>query len=536
MAVIQMFKRLAASLIILSGVSICGVDPSSFAAKVHSPTLRSGVERIGTAWCLDKECSLMITNYHVAKFLGKDLVVNGETVESVSLATGPDDDGASEVGSFTAEVFKYATVRDLAILRMRSPMASKGMHGVNIFVGQLQKGEPVSIVSYPNGKLTVTSGRFDFADAVGVLQFQLSSPLAPGSSGGLILNDQGEAVGIVTSINTNNSKPVVFAVPIWSLAEFVNKSQPKAYATLFAAPIWRPDSSGQLASETPLHQDVSDRALPAGETNDFTIPEPNGLNPLPVLPSQYLTLATFSVPPQTARMTELREREEEKPETQALRQKAQALIGGMTNLIAVQTVTQANRSVQQHVVRVIDGQQVFVLPDGRQVNSMPDPKGAFVVPGSEWRDLPQTVGTNYRLPLRYLEERSEGGHRIKIFYFEATLEDKICGLRVKNFWKTWTGAAPCHGEVWTDADLNILRISEQMDLPPKSGLQSCTITILYGWLRHGGLTDRLVPASMRMATTKANTIAAESSTIFSEYHQFHATTRMMATSAETIVE
>src|SRR3954470_18690252 len=107
-----MCKRFAAAVLLLCGVSVGAVNPASVAAKVHSPTPFYGTERIGTAWCLNKECSLMVTNYHVASFIGKNLKINGEGVESVSLATGPDDEEARLVPTFTTKVFRYASVRD----------------------------------------------------------------------------------------------------------------------------------------------------------------------------------------------------------------------------------------------------------------------------------------------------------------------------------------------------------------------------------------------------------------------------------------
>src|SRR3954469_20034550 len=167
---------------------------------------------------------------------------------------------------------------------------------------------------------------------------------------------------------------------------------------------------------------------------------------------------------------------------------------------------------------------------------MPTPKGPSIVPGSEWRDLPQTVGSNRHLPLHYLGERIENGLRLKVFYFEAAAEDKICAARVKKFWKDWIGTVPCHGEVWTDSELNIFRISEQMEMPPQSGVQSCSITILYGWLRHERLAATLVPASLHMISTMRDRGVLESSAMFSGYYQFHATTKIVATSAESAAE
>src|SRR3954463_802831 len=99
----------------------------------------------------------------------------------------------------------------------------------------------------------------------------------------------------------------------------------------------------------------------------------------------------------------------------------------------------------------------------------------------------------------------------RCFTLRQQQNDNICVARVKKFWKDWIGTVPCHGEVWTDSELNIFRISEQMEMPPQSGVQSYSITILYGWLRHDRLAARLVPASMHMVSTMRDRSLIESS-------------------------
>jgi hypothetical protein len=227
------------------------------------------------------------------------------------------------------------------------------------------------------------------------------------------------------------------------------------------------------------------------------------------------------------RPAELQVRPTEPSEVQELRKKAQSMVQQMSNFIALQTLTLGDNSVWQHELRVIDGQQIFTRSDGAELKELPIPR-LGVVPGSEWRDLAQMVGTNLRLPLRYSGERMEDGRKVKVFSYRATKEDEVCGIRVKRpFHRLWKDSAPCHGEVWTDRDLNILRITQETLLPHESSLGKATIVVLYGWLKYAGSSDLLVPTSIYLTaqTVKGRTI--ESSATFTAYRVFHAAAKVV---------
>src|SRR5690242_8477276 len=83
------------------------------------PGLQVGAE-LGTAFCLDPECRLLGTNYHVAAS-ARLRKINGRKVIRQYLATGPQDHDAT--WNFVAGApLAYAVSRDLAILELREPL------------------------------------------------------------------------------------------------------------------------------------------------------------------------------------------------------------------------------------------------------------------------------------------------------------------------------------------------------------------------------------------------------------------------------
>lgn len=56
-----------------------------------------------------------------------------------------------------------------------------------------------------------------------------------------------------------------------------------------------------------------------------------------------------------------------------------------------------------------------------------------------------------------------------------------------------TVSVPCHGEVWTDESLNILRASEHLQFSGEWRDYKSVVT--YGWLRRAGEPDWLIATS-----------------------------------------
>lgn len=138
----------------------------------------------------------IITNYHVIRGAAEAVIVTADSVEHKDV-----------------EVIAVDKALDLAILRIRtggekplalgeSRTAAVGEHVVAI-------GNPLGLGDTVSDGLL--SGMREFDDGVRVLQ--ISAPISPGSSGGPVLNDRGQVIGIATFV-VNRGQNLNFAVPI----------------------------------------------------------------------------------------------------------------------------------------------------------------------------------------------------------------------------------------------------------------------------------------------------------------------------------
>lgn len=99
---------------------------------------------------------------------------------------------------FTAELIKYHTINDLALLRV------EGIHAAPIRLpagGKLVRGQKVVAIGSPLGLFnTVSEGIIaGFRELREVPMIQFTAPTSHGSSGGALLNLYGELIGIVTA-------------------------------------------------------------------------------------------------------------------------------------------------------------------------------------------------------------------------------------------------------------------------------------------------------------------------------------------------
>jgi hypothetical protein len=445
-------------------------------------TIGAGVgEKFGTGFCLDRDCKFVGTNYHVALFLGSSLLIQGEQVTDRYLASGPDDEGATINQMMDSGVasMAYNLARDFAVLELRHPLAKKGMRGVHFSLDDLQEGQEVDIYAYPVSALTewvpvkrrLTKFPGDYAgeDENGLLAFHLESTapglsIKPGASGGLIIDRKTQqAVGVL--IGTANGNLAV-AVSVPSVADFLKRTKPSLYAELF------PSETREPALPDQLQADIYPEFLPAAG--------PSG---------------------------SVQHRQEESAEITRLRERAQTLADSMKDFIAVQTLSYGGMRTppapSQYEVRMMDGQQHFrKFPDGkRELAEIPFPIAkSVVVPGGEWSTLPTLIGAELKLKISEPQEITIRGRRIKVFRYHGDIEDNVCGFRHVSDYaliqRVWEKAVSCSGEVWTDEDFNILRISENEDLPPAARWEHYRAAVLYGRLNNPEESGKLIPTSI----------------------------------------
>lgn len=414
----------------------------------------------GTGFCLDMACRFVGTNYHVA-VEAHPRKIKGKQVLATYLATGPNDEDATQndAASRLVKPRKYNIGRDLAIYELREPIG--GHQGLPYSLMELQAGDQVVIYGFPKNRgpkreLVAFPATFvrETSDSRLVLRID-DLGLHAGTSGGIVVK-AGKIVGIFNAIGTEDEH-IALAVKAQTLADFLAKAQPYLHAQLFP-------------------EDVQVSPLSADLYPPYIFPPVNGRRPL------------------------------DPPDVTALRKKAQALADNIYNFVAVQSFTWGiENNVPQrearYEVRMIDGNQRFrEYPDGKKLyDEVPLPTlNNVMAPGREWSLLPQLVGTQLDLKIHQAEDKSVGGETVKVFQWRADSEDNLCVFKSTMdfvfFSHSKTSSFSCYGEVWTDQDFNILRISDHFDLVGRwEGYES---VVTYGWLTQGAKMLTSIPVTI----------------------------------------
>jgi hypothetical protein len=417
----------------------------------------------GTGFCLDPACRFIGTNYHIA-ILARPHRIKGQRVIERYLATGPDDEGATVNEGDAVSPTKYALSRDLAIFELLRPLPHH--HGIAFSLDELQFGQQVDIYAYPKEsvnpirKLLRFTGTFKGQTTTGLLAFDYNlsdgKAIRPGASGGIVVDTKTNRIVGVLNGTHRNGDPVALAVPIQSLVDFVSKVQPFLAQSIFPF----------TNKISPVSKDLYPQFVPP--TNDV-----------------------------------LQHRPEEPSEVSALRRKAQLLADSMRNFIAVQRLAWGSGDKEPaaeaaYEVRVIDGSQKFRwYPEGKkELEEIPIPLlNHSIVPGSEWSELPEMVGTELRLKVHQAADATVNDKRMKVFQYSAGLEDALCKFRYIMdyvfFVSSKTVTASCYGEVWTDENTNIIRMSEHYQLPGERKIYHIVVT--YGWLQRADNPPLLIP-------------------------------------------
>ena len=462
------------------------------------------VSNNGTGYCFgQRKCDFILTNYHVAERVGSPLKINGVKVLQSYEATSPQDQGAVWEKSPLGFSVKLVPVRDIAILRLEHPL--KGVHGIPFSRRELREGENVRIYGHPGGeKLTMAEATFYGEAEDGLLFFKVKPGeervLVPGLSGSLVVDEKDEAVGIVQG-NANGNLAAV--VPVWSLANFVEKAQPNIYSQIFPVsggePVYRPDNSGLVPVDL----------VAESESLGRDIGSELGVSPAPAIPEEYLwyNLDRPMSPPARGIVAEAGShvRKEEPHNIQMLRANAERMVERINDLIAVGTQRSIGGKTPEvevrYQLRMVAGSQTFTM-DGQEMQQLPCPKGNGFGLSSSWADFPTMVGTNLKLSIQQVEDLAlQGWGSVKVFRYEGTAEDKAatidyCSNYGLGIHTEKIISVPVYGEVWTDEDLNILRITQELHAPPSMGWLNLRSSVLYGWLESPRGERELVPTNI----------------------------------------
>jgi hypothetical protein len=467
-----------ANALVRPGIGSAPADFDNTVIPISELKIGLGIEtKFGTGFCLDPGCRLIATNYHVAA-IAKPSKIDGQPIVDRFLATGPDDDGATmNVGPAAAPI-KYNLSRDLAILELRKPLAHH--HGAAFSLDELQPGQQVEIYAYPkeaghaSRKLLRFAGTYKGETTSGLLAFHYASEngdtIQPGASGGVVVDAKSHRiVGVLNGIDIDHPSTAV-AVPSQSLADFVSKVEPFLAVTLF-----------------PSHGNTPPDA-------DDIYPE------------------------LTSQPTEgLQHRADEPAAVKQLRENAQQLADGMRNLVAVQRLAWGSGDKDAalraaYEVRIVDGAQRFrEYPEGnKELDEIPlPPLSHSIVPALEWSELPEMVGKQLHLKVHQAADAVVNGKKLKVFQYGASIEDGACGFTYVNdhilFKSSKTVRTGCFGEVWTDEDMNIVRMSEHYQLPSDRKV-IYHVVVTYGLLTHAGEAPRTIPMTIAAKTEDKNRV------------------------------
>jgi hypothetical protein len=436
-----------------------------------------GVEgKFGTGFCLDRECRFIGTNYHVA-MMGQPGKIKGERVFRAYLATGPNDEGATVNDVPGLGPLSYTISRDIAIFELRRPLSQ--YHGIAFHLGDLQVGQDVDIYAYPKESINPIRtlmrfhGTFKGQTTSGLLAFDYSlsgdKAIQPGASGGIVVDSKTQQIVGILSELAKNRDAIALAVPVQSLVDLVSKVNPWLAQTIFQHPM----------EVSPISVDLYPRFV-SGPTNASHF------------------------------------RQDESAEINVLRSKAQLLADSMRNFIAVQTFAWgagdgAPAAESTYEVRVLDGYQHFrEYPSGKkelQDPPLPSLTNAMST-GGEWAALPEMVGTALQLRIHQAADMIVNGQKIMVFQYQADQEDGVCKfnsiLDFGFFVISRTSNIGCYGEVWTDTETNILRMSEHFELLGRWKDYQAVVT--YGWLQRTDETPKLIPLTISAQAELKKTI------------------------------
>ena len=466
----------------------------------------------GTGFCLDAACRFIVTNYHVA-VTTRARKIKREKITQRYLATGPHDEGATANNLGNGDVLPYVKKRDLAMFELRRSLPHH--HGLTFSLDNLEVGQEVDIYGYPKEnnnlirarELTRFPAAFKSQTTSGLLAFDYQLSGKPirikGASGGVVVDRKTEKI---LGILSESTETTALAVSVQTLVDFVSKVQPYLAQKIFPT----------TKEVSPVSADLYPKFMP----------------PL----DHYPKFAPL-------RADGLQHRPEEPYEVNVLRKKAQLLTDSMRNFIAVQSFAWGSGDKEpaahaEYEVRVIDGVQRFrAYPGGkRELEEVSYPRqNGWVLPADEWSTLPKMVGTEIRLKVHQAADVVVNEQRMKVFQYYANVEDNLCPFEpVEDFFFFTIGkpvAVACHGEVWTDEDANIIRISEHLELSDKlkvyRGWEDSRVVLTYGWLKLGDEPRRLVPVTIYTEARYKNHVYWCRGQ-FSDYQIFDSRVKIMA--------
>lgn len=154
----------------------------------------------GAGFIIDSMNGLIVTNFHVTKGLKNVLVA----------FYNEDIQDSSKLKYFPAKVIKYSAKKDVAILKLLKipfPLQELNLGDmINIKVGEEIHtiGHPMQLTwTYSKGLITALRKNYQFGEEEYADVIQLDASISPGNSGGPLLDDNCQVIGMITFSNSS---------------------------------------------------------------------------------------------------------------------------------------------------------------------------------------------------------------------------------------------------------------------------------------------------------------------------------------------
>jgi hypothetical protein len=419
---------------------------------------------LGSGICVDRPCSVVVTPYHTQKLVGRANlgIIGGRTKKVLSLANESDTNKteiqlAKKIAGKVALTFNIAN--DVSFVYAKKPIRRKSGVGYSYkcFVGQ-----HVVFAGYRNHKFETKDAHIIGVNVPLVIggarldeNILVDISVESGSSGGAVLDDQGNLLGMITiqgavKLKTGDVKSSI-ALPVRTIAKALVRLDPALGATIFK------DIPDKEANLFPMEWvEFQDNDLPADVS--------------PVIPQ----LSAFSV-------------DVENP-VDKLRTKAALASRRMVDFIAKQCVVQGTQKPLCHELSVVDGEQVFhkVEKDG----TLGEPTDSFPVlkhgvwSQSDWNDALDKIAAN-----SWIFQGSVDDHYL--FTFGSRAEDERCyfeeypqGVPLFSGWHpVWRGFVACFEQVLTDKDFNVVAVFTESIPPDHCLVELFQMAQYYDWVQ-----------------------------------------------------
>lgn len=459
----------------------------------------------GNGICINQNCSVVVTAYHIQMALGRANlgVVGGHTVKVLSLAN-ESDTNKSDVPA-GKRTLSYNIANDISFVYTKKAVPHKS--GLP-YSYQFHVGQKVEVAGYYENKFETTEAHIIGANVplvMGRAQLQenlvLDISLKPGHSGSAVLDERGNLLGMIILTGAIKSErgdlTASVALPVRTIAKALVKLDTSLGSAVFA----------DIPEKEPRPAQLSFVAYQDNDLPDDTSP---------VIPE--LSASPSDVTDPVGR----------------LRAKAEAASDVMANLIVKQCLVQGTQKPLCHELSIVEGRQVY-----REIKSkdkLGKPRGAFPIQKygvwtqADWMDTLGEIADNSWM----FEGIVDGRY---LFSFDSAVKDDRCYYEeyspggVPLFGgghPVWKGAVACFEQILTDKDFNVLFVFTELRPPDNCLTQVLQTAIDYDWTKLEGLKSPiLLPIRERVtAKVRGQKNLWYSNVTWTEYKKFRVSHRI----------